>query len=178
VFVRARVGVAGIEQIANLSDDRHRLSHPPGYSRHRPENTLLFQLVEQHYPAFREMRATAGRSLPDYIEEEFDAYLKSGRLEEGFLRVRCEHCHADKLVAFSCKKRGFCPSWQIPLGDVPYLRLNLGMPGLGGPIVTASGLVFIAASFDDRLRAFDTENGKRLTISLPTLCRAEALRIS
>jgi ribosomal protein S27E len=56
------------------------------------------------------MRAMAGRSLPDYIEEEFDAYLKCGRLEEGFLRVRCEGCHAEKLVAFSCKKRGFCPS--------------------------------------------------------------------
>ena len=33
-----------------------------------------------------------------------------GRLEEGFLRLRCEDCHAEKLVAFSCKKRGFCPS--------------------------------------------------------------------
>ncbi len=83
---------------------------PPGYARHRPETTLLYQLVELHYPAFREMRATAGRSLPNYIEDEFDAYLKCGRLEEGFLRVRCAHCHAEKLVAFSCKKRGFCPS--------------------------------------------------------------------
>lgn len=52
----------------------------------------------------------AGRPLPDYIDEEFDAYLKCGRLEDGFLRVRCEHCHAEKLLAFSCKKRGFCPS--------------------------------------------------------------------
>lgn len=83
---------------------------PPGYSRHRPENTLLHRLVEQHCPAFREICASAGRSLPDYIEDEFYAYLKCGRLEEGFLRVRCEHCHAEKLVAFSCKKRGFCPS--------------------------------------------------------------------
>jgi len=75
---------------------------PPGYARHRPESTQLYQLVEQHYPAFREMRAMGGRSLPDYIEQEFDAYLKCGRLEEGFLRVRCEHCQAEKLVAFSC----------------------------------------------------------------------------
>ena len=44
------------------------------------------------------------------MQEEFEAYLKCGRLEEGCLRVRCEHCHAEKLVAFSCKKRGFCPS--------------------------------------------------------------------
>ncbi len=83
---------------------------PPGYARHRPESTLLYQLVEQHYPAFRDLRAEAGRVLPDYVQKEFDAYLKCGRLEEGFLRVRCEHCHAEKLVAFSCKKRGFCPS--------------------------------------------------------------------
>jgi ribosomal protein S27E len=83
---------------------------PPGYARHRPETTLLYQLVEQHYPAFRELRAMAGRPLPDNVEEEFDAYLKCGRMEEGFLRLRCEQCHAEKLVAFSCKKRGFCPS--------------------------------------------------------------------
>jgi len=66
--------------------------------------------VELHYPDFLELRAREGRSLPDYVQEEFDAYLKCGRLEQGFLRVRCEGCHAEKLVAFSCKKRGFCPS--------------------------------------------------------------------
>jgi ribosomal protein S27E len=44
------------------------------------------------------------------VQEEFAAYLKCGRLEHGFLRVRCEDCHAEKLVAFSCKRRGFCPS--------------------------------------------------------------------
>jgi quinoprotein glucose dehydrogenase len=49
--------------------------------------------------------------------------------------------------------------WQIPLGVTPFIPLNLGVPGLGGPIVTAGGLVFIAASFDDRLRAFDTDSG-------------------
>jgi ribosomal protein S27E len=47
---------------------------------------------------------------PRYVEAEFEAYLKCGQLEEGFLRVRCESCHAEKLVAFSCKRRGFCPS--------------------------------------------------------------------
>jgi hypothetical protein len=34
-------------------------------------------------------------------EAEFDAYLKCGRLEVGFLRLRCEQCYAEKLVAFS-----------------------------------------------------------------------------
>ena len=36
--------------------------------------------------------------------------LKCGRLEHGFLRVRCESCHNEFLVAFSCKRRGFWPS--------------------------------------------------------------------
>jgi Transposase zinc-binding domain len=44
------------------------------------------------------------------VQEEFAAYLKCGRLEHGFLRVRYEACHAEKLVAFSCKRRGFGPS--------------------------------------------------------------------
>jgi Transposase zinc-binding domain/Putative transposase len=39
--------------------------------------------------------------------------LKCGRLEYGFLRVRCEHCHAEKLVAFSCKGRAICPSCGV-----------------------------------------------------------------
>jgi hypothetical protein len=38
---------------------------PPGYARHRPEATLLYQLVEQHYPAFCELRARIGKPLPD-----------------------------------------------------------------------------------------------------------------
>lgn len=50
------------------------------------------------------------RFLPDYVVSEFEDYLKCGRLEHGFLRVRCESCHDGKLVAFSCKRRGFCPS--------------------------------------------------------------------
>jgi ribosomal protein S27E len=83
---------------------------PPGYARHRPESTLLYRLVEQHYPVFRELRAETGRPLPSYVQQEFEAFLKCGRLEEGFLRVRCVQCHAETLVAFSCKKRGFCPS--------------------------------------------------------------------
>ncbi|MBK7168256.1 MAG: transposase [Gammaproteobacteria bacterium] len=81
------------------------------YARHRPEETRLYRLVEQHYPAFVASLAEQGKVLPAYVEErEFEAYLKCGRLEHGFLRVRCESCHFERLVAFSCKKRGFCPS--------------------------------------------------------------------
>jgi quinoprotein glucose dehydrogenase len=58
--------------------------------------------------------------------------------------------------------------WQVPLGDTPFIHLNLGMPNLGGPVATASGLVFIAASLDDRMRAFDVDTGKVLwQVKLP-----------
>ena len=82
----------------------------PSYERHRPERALLYQIVEEYYPALKEHLAARGAALPGYVEQEFEAYLQCGRLEHRFLRVRCDGCHAELLVAFSCKKRGFCPS--------------------------------------------------------------------
>jgi len=80
------------------------------YQRHRPEQTLLYRIIEQYYPEFTAHLAAQGTVLPGYVQREFDDYLKCGRLEHGFLRVRCDTCHAEHLVAFSCKRRGFCPS--------------------------------------------------------------------
>ena len=71
------------------------------YQRHRPEQTLLYQIVEQHYPAFTAHLAERGKELPGYVQREFEDYLKCGRLEHGFLRMRCESCHVEHLVAFS-----------------------------------------------------------------------------
>jgi len=93
---------AGTE--ANLGERGYR------YERHRPEQTLLYQLVEEYYPAFVAQLAAQGTELPEYVQREFEDYLKCGRLEHGFLRVRCDTCHAEHLVAFSCKRRGVCPS--------------------------------------------------------------------
>jgi quinoprotein glucose dehydrogenase len=57
--------------------------------------------------------------------------------------------------------------WDVPLGTwVP--GMATGTLNLGGPIVTAGGLVFTAAAMDDRLRAFDAETGKELwSFALP-----------
>ena len=80
------------------------------YVRHAPERTLLYALVEAHYPDFIARIEAEDRSLPEYVRQEFDDYLRCGVLDHGFLRVVCGQCHAERLVAFSCKKRGFCPS--------------------------------------------------------------------
>ena len=90
-----------------------RMAEPattPRYERHRPEQTLLYQLVQTHYPEFCAQLDAQGRRLPAYVRQEFEDFLLCGRLEHGFLRVRCEDCKHERLVAFSCKRRGFCPS--------------------------------------------------------------------
>jgi quinoprotein glucose dehydrogenase len=56
--------------------------------------------------------------------------------------------------------------WTVPLGEVPALSAKgipiTGTENYGGPVVTASGLVFIAASKDEMIRAFDQKIGKTL----------------
>ena len=63
------------------------------YQRHRPDKTLLYQLVSKYYSVFRQQLVEEGKILPGYVQREFEDCLKCGRLEHGFLRVRCENCH-------------------------------------------------------------------------------------
>ena len=51
------------------------------YQRHRPEQTLYYQLVDEYYPAFAGLMAGQGRELPGYVQREFEGFLKCGRLE-------------------------------------------------------------------------------------------------
>ena len=53
--------------------------------------------------------------------------------------------------------------WQVPFGDYPQTTgQGLGSESYGGPVVTASGLIFIAATPDRKLRAHDTRDGNLL----------------
>ena len=65
----------------------------PVYTRHRPERTLLYQIVKEYYPDFVAHLATQGRALPEYVQREFEDYIRCGCLEHGFLRVRCDTCN-------------------------------------------------------------------------------------
>ena len=84
---------------------------PLHYERHRPEQTTLYRLVQQHAASFiTPTEASTGSALPRFIKDEFDAFLECGILAHGSLRLRCGESGHDKLLAFSCKRRGFCPS--------------------------------------------------------------------
>ena len=74
------------------------------------DETLLHRCVAQHWPRVKSVCDTRGRPLPPFVQREFDAYLRCGDLREGFLRIHCAGCGHDRLVPFSCKGRGFCPS--------------------------------------------------------------------
>ena len=69
--------------------------------------------------------------------------------------------------------------WDVTLGDPAKMRPDLaplagkGTPNLGGPVVTAGGVVFIGAAMDPTLRAFDIQTGRELwSGSLPGGARA------
>ena len=59
-------------------------------------------------------------------------------------------------------------AWQIPLGiteQLPAGKHNTGRPALAGPIVTASGLLFVASTEDNRFRALDVKTGGELWVT-------------
>jgi quinoprotein glucose dehydrogenase len=68
--------------------------------------------------------------------------------------------------------------WRVPLGSIeklaPFsLPLNWGTQVAGGPIITASGLIFIGATADEKFRAFDLDSGEELwKVTTPTASMA------
>ena len=50
------------------------------------------------------LRATAKRVV--------SRFLDCGNSRNGFARIKCSNCGAERLPHFSCKTRGFCPSYQ------------------------------------------------------------------
>jgi ribosomal protein S27E len=87
------------------------VAKPVYYEWRRLEETVLYQIVQEHLETFlTQVEAHTGASVPEFVKAEFDAFLERGILAHGFLRLRCSECAHEKLVAFSCKRRGLCPS--------------------------------------------------------------------
>jgi hypothetical protein len=70
-------------------------------------------VVQHHLETFLTQAAEAdpgGYGVPSWVEKDFRAYLQCGILGHGFARARCEDCGHERLIPFSCKGRGICPS--------------------------------------------------------------------
>ncbi len=80
------------------------------YRRREPEKEPLYQVLAGHLETFLQQAGTAEHRLPLHVDKELRAYLECGILAYGFVRASCEDCGKSRAVAFSCKKRGFCPS--------------------------------------------------------------------
>jgi len=80
------------------------------YTRRTPEKTVLYDILEKNLESFRRELSSKGKNLPGYVENEFEAFFDCGLLKKGFTRLKCSDCGHEKLLAFSCKRRGFCPS--------------------------------------------------------------------
>jgi hypothetical protein len=80
------------------------------YQRREPETTVLYRVVQQNLETFLSTAQEKGRVVPRFVEHELRAYLSCGILAHGFLRLHCDDCGHDRLVPFSCKRRGFCPT--------------------------------------------------------------------
>ena len=83
-----------------------------GYRPRDAEHAVLSRVIAKHLDAFLETagRHADGASLPGFVEQEFRDFLTCGVLAHGFARLRCTDCALERLVPFSCKGRGFCPS--------------------------------------------------------------------
>ena len=75
-----------------------------------PEQTLLHRVVREQLETFLYRTTASDAALPRFVEQELRDYLRCGVLAYGFLRLHCDACGRDRLVPFSCKRRGFCPS--------------------------------------------------------------------
>ena len=72
-------------------------------------------------------------------------------------------------------------AWRVPLGiteELPPARQRTGRLNMGGPMTTASGLVFIGASNDHRFRAFDSRSGTELWVSPRLAMSAHAVPVT
>jgi hypothetical protein len=80
------------------------------YERHAPEESLLYRIIQKNWGSFVSKCEAEDHLVPRFVKREFEAYLRCGVLDYGFARVYCQECRYNRLVPFSCKKRGFCGS--------------------------------------------------------------------
>jgi len=85
------------------------LAAPPTYQRHRPERTVLYSIISEHYPRFVQEIERSGGHLPQFVRQEFDEYLKCGLLEHG-------------ISTFLIRRTGFTVASGVKTGAVTLIQ--------------------------------------------------------
>lgn len=130
-----------------------------------PVNTVaaVVQLIPADSIELRLAYETGSRAGFEVTRMRGTPYIMQRRILISPSRVPCTPPPFGALVAVSLATGERL--WNVPLGSLPNQPANtppLGSPNLGGPIVTAGGLVFVAATADGRIRAYDIETGREL----------------
>lgn len=120
-------------------------------------------------------RETERRNLNgdwEYAQQRGTPYAMMRRFLLSRKRVPCTQPPWGTLLAIEASTGE--KKWEVPLGQLyPQLPAKFGSPSLGGPIVTASGIVFQAGTLDPAIYAFDVETGRELWKGeLPTSARS------
>ena len=123
---------------------------------------------DQYLP--QEQAAEAGKFRGDVSPQHGTPYGMSRQAIVSPMGLPCLPPPWGEIVAVDLSKGTI--RWHVPLGTAVKLEGKTipvgGTPNLGGPIVTAGGLVFIGSSMDDSFRAFDVDTGRVLwSVPLP-----------
>ena len=84
------------------------------YQPHHPERTVLYRMLFHYFEQF--LLEYENRFEKEYgylrpiIQGVVNKYFDCGNPKCGFARIRCSDCGMERLLMFSCKTRGFCPS--------------------------------------------------------------------
>ena len=126
-----------------------------------PERTVPYRVLFHHFDSF--VAEYESRFEKEYgflrpiVKEVVERYLDCGHPRCGFARIRCPDCGEERLLMFSCRTRGFCPSchakrieawgeWRINFH--PHLHFLVTEGG-----EDSMGLFHHLAEFDDRVLA-------------------------
>ncbi|MCA9375289.1 transposase [Candidatus Dojkabacteria bacterium] len=99
--------------LRNWEQAKSKTNH---YKRRRPEETELYRLVFHNHDRLEQEWELRFQSTYGYLREEVNetlqSYLDCGLIVNGAARIECQNkdCAHSTLLAFSCKKRGLCPS--------------------------------------------------------------------
>lgn len=94
----------------------HNADHGGIYRPRKPQDSQYYQCIEDNFEKFESRRGGNDRFpkkygfLRPYVKQVIYRYLDCGILHNGFARVKCGECGHEYLLAFSCKRRHFCPS--------------------------------------------------------------------